>query len=182
MSATTDPRPTTVPAFPLLSRLVGEPFLFARRSYGDELVLHFGEHRADPPRVIKGREWRYEYGTYSLHLRGSEWVATGAAGTRDSSTIADGPPAIDLPVAAGSRVTVVLPFPVDRPDVTGFCLRVELSDDSTLVVTPTPDDEPDATAPDGTPLPPLADWELHTPFGNLVVGPGREIRVTERES
>lgn len=180
MSTATDTPTPAVPAFPLLLRLVGEPFLFARRSYGDELVLYFGERRADPPRVIKGREFRYEYGTYSLHLRGSAWVAQGAAGTRDSSTIADGPRDIELPTAAGARVTATIPFAVDRPDGVGFGLRVELSDGSTVVVVPTPDDEASATAPDGTPLPPLADWELHSPHGTLVVGPGRELRVTQR--
>jgi hypothetical protein len=181
MSTATDTLTPSVPAFPLLLRLVGEPFLFARRSYGDELVLHFGEHRSDPPRVIKGREWRYEYGSYSLHLRGSAWVAKGVAGARDSSTIADGPRDIELPTAAGARVTAMIPFSVDRPEVAGFGLRVEMSDGSTVVVIPTPDDDESATAPDGTPLPLLADWELHTPFGNLVVGPGREIHVQHKD-
>ncbi|HEX4608814.1 MAG TPA: hypothetical protein VH092_11475, partial [Urbifossiella sp.] len=181
MSTATDTLLTALPAFPLLFRLVGEPFLFARRSYGDELVLHFGERRADPPRVIKGREWRYEYGTYSLHLRGSAWEAKGASGARDSSTIADGPREIELPTAAGARVTAVIPFPVDRPEVTGFGLRVELSDGSAVVVIPTPDGDESATAPDGTPLPPLADWELHSPYGNLVVGPGREVHVQHKD-
>lgn len=177
--------PPPAPAFPLLSRLVGEPFLFARQSYGDELVLHFGERRADPPRVIKGREFRYEYGTYSLHVRGSSWVVKSAIATeRDLYHTGILPPGASDVTAEGSitpgaRVTAAFPFPVDRPDVTGYGLRVELSDGATVVIIPTANDGLE-TAPDGTPLPPLADWELHTPYGNLVIGPGREIHVRHK--
>lgn len=180
MSTATDSRTPAVPAHPLLLCLLGEPYLFARRSYGDELVLHFGERRTAPPRMVKGREWRYEYGSYSLHLRGSAWVAMGAAGTRDSTTVADGPRDLELPTAAGARVTAALLSPVDRPEVAGFGLRVELEDGSAIIVTPTPEDEP-ATTPDGEALAPLADWELHSPYGDLVVGPGLEAHVRNKD-
>lgn len=187
----TAPPAPAAPEFPLLLRLIGERFLFARRSYGDELVLHFGEYRVNPPRLIKGREFRYEYGTYSLHLRGSAWVVKAELVLSSEvrnwlAHVHDQPPEavrveVETSIKPGTHVTAVIPFLVTRPEVTGYGLRVELSDGSTVVVIPTPEDGPAAT-PDGEPLPPLADWELHTPHGNLVVGPGREIRVAQRGS
>jgi hypothetical protein len=192
MSSTATDTPPPAPAapeFPLLYRLVGEPFLFARRSYGDELVFHFGERRADPPRVIKGREYRYEHGSYSLHVRGSAWVVKAAvgisSGVRDWLAKVDNVPPEAVRVEAeasitpGARVTAVIPFPVTRPDVTGFGLRVEISDGATVVIIPTPDNDPEPP-PEGVTFEPLADWELHTPYGNLVVGPGRDARNSQQ--
>src|SRR5437016_4352398 len=53
-----------------LTQLVGEPFRFARVSYGDELTLHFGDLRpACSPKLRKK-----PYGAYILGARGSPWV------------------------------------------------------------------------------------------------------------
>ena len=49
-----------------LAKLVGEPFQFARVSYGDELTLHFGDLR--PARSPKLKSM--PYGAYVLGLRG----------------------------------------------------------------------------------------------------------------
>ncbi len=171
-----------------LLNLVGEPFLFASTSYPDVLVLHFGERRADPPRVIKGREYRHEYGTYSLFVSASEWVARGESVAVTNRGHDDTPPFEELRAAAeaaidpGARVLTADAFPVDRPGVIGYGLRVELSNGAAVTVVPTPDDDPQASAPDGTPFAPLADWKLRTPRTELAVYPGREIRVERRGS
>lgn len=167
-----------------LLRLVGEPFLFARRSYGDELVLHFGERHFGPVRRTKHGEFRYEHGTYSLHLRGSAWVLKSGA---VPGAVSGGLPAeiekelgrpieTDPAIAAGARVTGVIPFAVERPAVKGFGLRVELSDGTTVVVIPTPDE------PDADDLPALADWELDTPHGTLAAGPGSAWQFTPTDT
>jgi hypothetical protein len=188
---TTTATDTTAPVAPPTSRfesqllqLVGEPFLFIRRSYGDELVLHFGDRVLGPARRTKNGEFRYEYGTYSLHLRGSAGVIKSGA---TAAYFGSGPEAevlkllgeptrranvvTDPPISTGARVTAVNPFPFDRPPVKGIGLRVDLSDGSTVVVVPSPD-EPPESVPEGTTLYEIADWELHTPHGSLQVGPG----------
>ncbi|MBA4064378.1 MAG: hypothetical protein C0501_11825 [Isosphaera sp.] len=188
MTTATDPRPPAAGPGPHLLRLVGEPFLFLRRSYGDELVLHFGERVFGPARRTRHGEFRYEHGTYRLHLRGSAWVvkAGGVPGVYAGGLpVGDGDdpgrpldPEDPTPaVTPGARVTAVIPFGVDRPAVTGIGLRVELSDGATVVVIPTRPDEPEP-GPDGTPLPDPADWELRAPDGTLAAGPGRRWHFT----
>jgi hypothetical protein len=182
-----------------LLRLVGEPFLFLRRSYGDELVFHFGERVLGPIRKSKHGEFRYEHGTYGLHLRGSAWVVKGGripdvfGGGRvaDLKSILGEPmqPAdvvAHAPVTPDARVTGVTPFPVGDP-AAAIALRVDLSDGSALVVLPTTEEaiEPE---PEGTTLYELADWELITPHGTLQVGPGMKWHlapppsITSRDS
>jgi hypothetical protein len=166
-----------------LLRLVGEPFLFLRRSYGDELVLHFGERVLGPARHAKHGEFRYEHGTYGLHLRGSAWVLKGGripavfGGGRvaDLKSILGEPmqPAdvtAHAPITPEARVTGLTPFTVGDPAV-AIGLRVDFSDASALVVLPTTEGaiEPE---PEGATLYELADWELRTPQGTLQVGPG----------
>ena len=166
-----------------LLRLVGEPFLFLRRSYGDELVLHFGERILGPARVTKHGEFRYEHGTYGLHLRGSAWVLKGGripdvfGGGRvaDLKSLLGEPmqPAdvvAHAPVTPGARVTGVTPFTVGDPGVS-IAVRVDLSDGSALVVLPTTEEDIEPE-PEGTTLHELADWEVRTPQGTLQVGPG----------
>lgn len=167
-----------------LLQLVGEAFLFVRRSYGDELVLHFGERVVGVPRKAKHGEFRYEHGTCSLHLRGSAWaIKSGQVPTVVSGGLADdisktlGEPLrpanveAETTIAPGARVTAVIPFRVERPPVHGVGVKVDLSDGSSIVAIPTPD-EPPESPPEGTTLYEIADWELHTPQGTLQVGPG----------
>src|SRR4051812_41074713 len=53
-----------------LAQLVGEPFRFARVSYGDELTLHFGDlGPARSPRLTKR-----PCGAYVLGVRASPWL------------------------------------------------------------------------------------------------------------
>ena len=166
---------------------VGEPFRFARVSYGDELMLHFGDLRpARSPKLI-GKP----YGSYLLGLRGSPWILkSGSKSVVINSGIVDGslPSALGRPLSkadleAGdfmepsSRVLVAEPFVVKPAG--GFGLQLCLSDGSALLVLPaTP--EPDEPEDEG--LPPLADWELSTPFGFLSAGPHLEWSFTPVEN
>ena len=53
-----------------LTQLIGEPFRFARVSYGDELILHFGDLR--PARSPKFKNKMS--GVYILGMRASAWL------------------------------------------------------------------------------------------------------------
>jgi hypothetical protein len=180
-----------------LLQLIGEPFLFMRRSYGDELVFHFGERILGPVRKTKHGEFQYEHGTFSLHLRGSAWVVKPgykvdqvlSAFSSDhqaeiGKVLGAAPSAASVETEAtitpGARVTAVIPFPVERPPVKGIGLRVELSDGSSVVIIPTPD-EPPESVPEGTPIyeiedHKIIDWHLRTPHGILEVGPGMVLK------
>lgn len=174
-----------------LLRLVGEPFLFLRRSYGDELVFHFGERLLGPPRKAKHGEFRYEHGSYGLHLRGSAWVIKGGripavfGGGRapDLKALLGEPVApadvvAHAPITPASRVTGVTPFTLGAPPA-AIAVRVDLSDGSALVVLPTTDEDIES-APEGTELDEVADWELRTPHGTLRVGPGLKWHFAPR--
>ena len=54
----------------LIQQLVGEPFLFACLSYGDELVLHFGI----PREYTLPRFGMQTEGSHILSVRGSAWL------------------------------------------------------------------------------------------------------------
>ena len=162
-----------------LLHLIGEPFLFLARGYGGELILHFGEKVVGPIRKTKHGEFRYEHGTYSLHLRGSAWLIKSGV---SQSILSDGlesdfvrlfgepsnrTDAVECPIAPGAVPTAMQPFLYARPDVNGIGLRVELSDGSAVIVIPTPA-EGDVPNEDE-----VTDWELKTPNFALEVGPGR---------
>lgn len=159
-----------------LAQLVGEPFRFARVSYGDELTLHFGDVRPARSPRLKNRS----YGAYVLGVRGSPWLLK--AGTVPAVLSArvnagDVPSDFGEPVRKedleanpliqpDSRVLTASPF-VIKP-VGGFGLQIRFSDGSTVHVFPAPD----AADPDDEALPELADWELLSPGGLLSAGPG----------
>jgi hypothetical protein len=162
-----------------LAQLVGEPFQFARVSYGDELTFHFGDLRpARSPKLKK------PYGSYILGLRGSAWVLKSgveplivAAGI--PIPVVSAPPLTVEPltkealesasfIEPRSRVLSASPFQVKPADMLG--LEVRMSDGSTLLTLPTP---PEPDGPDDG-LPSLADWELLSPRGLLSAGPGME--------
>lgn len=145
-----------------LQQLVGEPFLFAARSYGDELRLHFGEARerksARRPGQVRG--------SYILGLRASGWVVKPAVGARVvfSSDAESTDPAPDLGLVPGTKVTAADP----TRSAGGYGLALTFADGSSLVASPSP--EPD---PADIPGSPVADWELLTPHGRvLTAGPG----------
>src|SRR5687768_14011300 len=55
-----------------LLQLVGEPYLLARMSYGDELTLHFGSRREAKQRRLRAAG--VAYGSYILSARASAWL------------------------------------------------------------------------------------------------------------
>ncbi len=173
-------RPTDVGDLPglraALTSLVGEPFRFARVSYGDELTLHFGDLR--PARSAKLK--KHLYGAYLLGARASAWLlkagviplvrsyglGVGSDPTPDMTPLDKADIETKPLVEPGSRVLSADPFPVRPADRYGLELR--FSDGSALRIIPTPDDPTEETDD----LPALADWELSTPNGLLSAGPG----------
>jgi hypothetical protein len=162
-----------------LAQWVGEPFQFARVSYGDELTLHFGDLRPAQSSKLK----THLYGAYILGLRGSPWVLKSGSEpfVLTAGLMLDSiPPAFGKPLSKEelessqfiepeSRVLSATPFVVKPVD--GFGLELRMSDGSTLFVLPTVQ-EPDEPEDEG--LPKLADWNLLSPRGFLEVGPGLE--------
>jgi hypothetical protein len=164
-----------------LAQLVGEPFRFARVSYGDELTLHFGDLRPARSPKLKDRL----YGAYILGVRGSSWILKSGSDSEPlvltaGLTLDALPPEFGTPlrneevesrqfIEPESRVSAATPFVV-KP-VNGFGLQLRMSDGSTLLVLPTVQ-EPDE--PEDAGLPKLADWELLSPRGLLRADPGPE--------
>jgi hypothetical protein len=160
-----------------LAQLVGEPFRFARVSYGDELTLHFGDLRPARSPKLKNKF----YGAYILGLRASPWVLKSdaepvvltAGAVSNPPSPAFGRPLHNEELETGTffgtenRVFVAIPFVV-KP-VEGFGLQLRMSDGSSLFVLPAIQ-EPDEPEDEG--LPELADWELSSPRGLLSAGPG----------
>lgn len=158
-----------------LAQLVGEPFQFARVSYGDELTLHFGDLRPARSPKLKGKP----YGAYVVGTRGSPWVLKAG---NDPLVITAGegsiPTEMGKPVSKqelesnpliqqGSRVLSATPFAVKPAN--SFGLQIRVSDGSTLYILPS-DSEVEEKGDEG--LPELADWELSSPNGLLSAGPG----------
>ena len=160
-----------------LTQLVGEPFRFARVSYGEELTLHFGDLRpARSPKLGKKA-----YGTYILGVRGSSWtLKSGTAPlvlftgvNRDDLPSAFGKPIRKEELEANplirpdSRVLSATPFVVRPADAFGLELRI--SDGGALLILPTASE---SEGPEGESLPEIADWELLSAGGLLSAGPG----------
>ncbi|MBX9628768.1 MAG: hypothetical protein K2X82_33550 [Gemmataceae bacterium] len=158
---------------PYIRQLVGEPFLFARESYGDELTLHFGQEVELPP--FRGR--RRTEGTHVLTLRASKWwiKSVPRAALVASDDPGPGLPGVPVtlrdlelnpPITPGERVAWVEVRPfygVGWPG--GIELAFRFSDGSFLELRPRYDPE-DAVHD-------LADWELFTPYKRYIkAGPG----------
>ncbi|MBA4067111.1 MAG: hypothetical protein C0501_26070 [Isosphaera sp.] len=164
-----------------LSQLIGEPFLFARVGYGDELTLHLGT-----PRDARNPKLRNRVrGSYLLAVRGSAWqLKSGVAPVIVEAGVIDPLHLSQLyrPISTeelertpfiqpGARVLAAEPF-VARP-TGGYGLLVAFSDGSAVLINPTPLEHP-ADEP-GAPekVPHISDWELLTPHARyLWVGPG----------
>ena len=134
----------------VLLQLVGEPFLFARAGYADELSLHFGTLRdAKHPRL---RARGIKYGSHALYARGSAWLLKSGP---NNLVILEGLPTDPIAhlgqigrkietteietrgiIPPGSPVVAVAPFYVEQ--VEGMGLRVETADGSGIVIIPTP--------------------------------------------
>ena len=180
---TESPAQSDTPAGSRLLQLIGEPFLFAKESYGDELMLHFGERTWGPVRKTRTSEFRYEHGTHRLHTRGSAWLVKRGPHLASCGVEAVGTPNRvgsdpQIPITPAAVVVAADSFACQSPSATGFGIVLKLSDGSTAVVIPTASRPPEQP-PAGVNLPELADWELVTPVGRLTVGPGRKWHWAE---
>lgn len=154
---------------------VGQPYLFGRPSYADELTFHFGKRRPHDHPKLAGKS----RGTHVLTTRGSAWRlrSTGRhavvnCGWRYPDET--GTPLNTAALESGGFVTPgayvlaaeVIEYTSDHPRrvVDGFGLLLDLSDWASLIVLP--------LAADRIPSDEVADWELLTPAGFLRVGPG----------
>ena len=163
-----------------LQQLIGEPLLFFRQSYADELTIHFGTpiERTSPKLENRIR------GSYVLATRGSLWTLISTAQGR--LILSDLPRQMsdaglsrlivtDLehspPVSAGAKLAWALPYPDDLSG--GIALALGFSDQTRLVIRPEPPffEAVVSSAEIGRDV---ADWELLTPIGRyLTIGPGR---------
>ena len=161
-----------------LLQLEGQPFLFTRVTYGDELSLHFGA----PQEFHSPKIRRRVRGSYVLTARASAWrlhsMPAGCIVYADLLPYPAGPSARKTVGARDlEQLTLIRPGArVVSADILGFRLPwgielgVSFSDGSTFFLTPLP---PGNQAANGEGLPPIADWELFTPHGRvLLVGPG----------
>jgi len=160
-----------------LQQVIGQPFVFFRESYGDELTMHLGTPvTVQPPNPkLKART----ESSYVLTFRGSAWWI--ASGPETASLTLAGPSL--TPDGAGGRL-IPLKDLEKSPPITpgalvqlaeasltpaGFGVLLWFSDGSRLALLPDPAPE----SAEDEELPPLADWELFTPHGMyLKVGPG----------
>lgn len=158
-----------------LQQLVGQPFLFFRLSYGDELTMHLGTPKEAASSKLRNRV----RGSYVLTFRGSLWSLS--SGPEQTIWLAD-----PLPVPAGSHARqvdigeleknpiisrnapVITASPFIASDSGGIGLLLSFADQSTLAIRPSLE-----AADSSEDLPQIADWELFTPHGKyLRVGPG----------
>ena len=164
-----------------LSQLIGEPFLFLKVSYGNELTLHFGTPREAKSLKLKNRA----RGSYILSARGSAWrlksettsrlVVGGLPDPRTASGLEKPISNVDLEegkfITPGARVVAASASVAPSG---GFALLLAFSDETSFSLIPTDpelafqgltDDMPDKVEY-------VADWELLTPHGYyLRVGP-----------
>jgi hypothetical protein len=162
-----------------LQQLVGQPLLFLRFSYGDELTLHFGH----PTHYASSKLAHMTKGSYVIGARASFWYLRTHM-----------PPAIiageSRPVSQAPRYRKQLtPEQVERADILkkdvrivgvdaiilgtvtrsayGFGLSLLLEDDASLLILPA------RRRGQNSRQRPVSDWEVFTPYGRyLSVGPG----------
>lgn len=170
---------------PLLSRLVGKPFLLFRASYGDELALHLGE--AVPYANLRMND--QVKGTYIVTSRASSWILEpgtppGRLFTSDDSLMVS-PSAharklelreIETCPTIHPRAIVVDAFA--EATRSGILLSLLFSDGSSLLVRPirSPDAEGDDEGP-------LSDWEIFMPRHRVLkAGPGPSWSYTDSQA
>lgn len=161
-----------------LQQLVGQPFLWIRFSYGDELTLHFGQ----PRQYRSSRLARLTKGSYIIGARASSWFLrtnvppTVIVGTsRPTSFTAKNlkpltPEQTERSefLTPGSRILAVdaINLGTGTGPAYGFGLSVLLEDSASLMVLPP------ATTKRNHGRQRVADWEVFTPYERyLAVGP-----------
>lgn len=163
-----------------LQQIVGQPFLFFRESYGDELTIHLGHPKERKSLRLKNRV----RGSYVVTVRGSLWTMVAA---ETGMLILSDPPK-ELNGAALTKLSfnelqqtpllsrdanVVWATPFD--DLSGgIALALGFSDHSRFIIRPASQHSDEVSSEDGE-LPEIADWEIYTPIGRyLRVGPGQK--------
>jgi hypothetical protein len=157
----------------LLQQLVGQPFLFFKVSYGDELTLHFGPAQVSSNPKMK----RFRRGAYMIGTRASAWLFRPSSqpvllvgleeGVTNASTRIKGLDIRQIETGDFVRPGSIVSFVKALPTATGFGLLLILSDDSGLHLVPTSGPGEASEGED------IADWEVFTPHERyLRVGPG----------
>lgn len=149
-----------------LHALVGQPILFARFTYGDELTLHFG---AEVPYTLP-RFGRCVNGEYMLGCRGSDWLLSTPAGEWLSTAVdREAADAVLAQLPVGARVTVADACPWRRAEGEwSYSLLIKCEPAIALTVLPE-----GVLDPEG-----LEDWEIFLPEDRLLsVGPGLKYRL-----
>lgn len=153
----------------LLQQIVGQPFLFFRPSYADEMTVHLGA----PREAVSPKLQNAVRDSDVLTLRGSLWrLESPLTGTLTFSTAA-GPGSPALRRLEGHELStdrLVSPgVPVERAepyfseDAGGYVL-LGFADGSRLVARPDRGEVSDSKdGSDEIPLPEIADWEILTP-------------------
>lgn len=144
----------------ILDGLTGQPFLIARRAYGDELRLHFGRPVPYHGAALAGQT----HGEWVLGTRASPWQLVGPGGPVTSAECSPHAPAAELDVLAGTEVA-------QARVSSGFDLQIAFNNDLVFIV-------PVNSDYDG-----LASWDLFTP-GQLVItmGPGWHWSLSRADS
>lgn len=152
----------------LLSPLIGQPFHKVEADYGGEMTLHLGEPQPYRlPRLADERKGSWIVGTrgsdWQLLLRNPPALVTPRRGTENGDLAAA--EQFVNPRLSGQFVTSVDVAAPSEPEANRrIWLTIGFGDGSTFSVLPTAGHDGD---------PPVADWELFTPFGMyLTCGPG----------
>lgn len=173
-----------------LQQLVGQPFLHARFSYGDELTLHFGEPRESRSKRLAHRS----EGSYIVAARASSWYLKTASGptvtmaaTAAAPNIPNGFVALtteqiersELTQPGGRIIVADAIFAWPEAAASGFSCSLLFSDGSSLLIVP----ESEISANAEKAVDDVADWEVFTPHDRyLRVGPGASWSYLPSES
>jgi hypothetical protein len=162
-----------------LGRLPGQPFLFARGSYLEELKVHFGVET--PMNLPKFPD--VTSGSYIVTTRDSGWVWRGEDGRSLGLAPGERPSSDEMkalcariPTKRGALVIGVHWGMIqDEQGPTGRSLLLRFSGGSSLWIYPDPDR---AVGSQGEKV---ADWELWTPDTVFRSGPGWEVGMETRK-
>jgi hypothetical protein len=163
-----------------LQQIVGQPFLFFRESYGDELTIHLGHSKERESPRLENRA----RGSYVVTVRGSLW--TMVAAEKGMLILSDRPKELNGAALKELSFDELQETPLISPDASvvwatpfddlsgGIALALGFSDHARFIIRPAPQQADEASS-EGAELPEIADWEIYTPLGRyLRVGPGQK--------
>lgn len=154
----------------LVQQLVGEPFLFFRELYADELTLHFGT----PTELELGRFGRETVGSYILAVRASIWlVKTRNAIFLSDPLVPDNAKEVSFSEFESTLkpLTQVAAARAYINEFGRYDLSLTMEDMFRFIIRPVFSNPHDKE--NGIELPQIADWELFTPEDRyLRAGPG----------